>query len=317
MASERASWLGRPRAELARALFGSPSFWSWWLEEQLFYLLLIDNFTPAGEAVRALPAELAASRTNFRDALHRVALSPSFDLRNPGADTFVTVVMEQFLGRTVQRAKGDLEAGKAAYDGRTARFLRKPAASQSDVLRIVFESRDFVKHVLRRDFARMLRREPDAKELREVTARVSSDPLEYIGVLRDWYLSPAWDSRLEALRPMPNRLFLRCLFVDLTGALPENGEVESLRGALDGLADSAPLRSVVVRSLLASTQVSLPAKEEVEDPAAWIADLFARWLGRAPDPDELRVFVEAWSSEACSTKGVAYALLSSAEYQEY
>ena len=42
-----------------------------------------------GESVEAIPAGLTAGKLSVRDAIHRIALLPSFDLRNPGADTFV------------------------------------------------------------------------------------------------------------------------------------------------------------------------------------------------------------------------------------
>ena len=101
--AERGRWLGRGAGELLDESLGSVAFWENWLEEQLYYFLLIDNFRPASEKVRAVPTDLAHGRIGVRDALHRIVISASFDRRNPGPDTFVTVVMEQLLGSTVQK----------------------------------------------------------------------------------------------------------------------------------------------------------------------------------------------------------------------
>ena len=92
---ERAHWIGRPRAEFIARALASEEAWRHWLDEQLYYFMLIDRFRPVGTSLDELPELLAKRAMPPRDALHRIALSTSFDLRNPGADTFVTVVMEQ------------------------------------------------------------------------------------------------------------------------------------------------------------------------------------------------------------------------------
>ena len=69
-------------------------FWRAWLEEQLYYFLLVDNFRPTSQRVLDAPGDLSKGKIGAREALHRIVLSASFDRRNPGPDTFVTVVME-------------------------------------------------------------------------------------------------------------------------------------------------------------------------------------------------------------------------------
>src|SRR5690349_15943082 len=119
----------------SRALAASPEFWQQWFEEQLYYFLLVDNFAPRGEGMLEIPGELAAGKLHVRDAIHRIALSSSFDQRNPGADTFVTVVMEQLAGLAVEKNRRELEIGKAMYDGKPGNFLGRAGSTRSDIVR--------------------------------------------------------------------------------------------------------------------------------------------------------------------------------------
>lgn len=121
---EREEWADRGLQELLDVALGEQRFWDHWLDEQLYYFLLIDNFRPTSERVLALPADLAEGRIGVQDAVHRIVLCSSFDQRNPGADTFVTVVMEQLLEITVQEeGRRDLDIGKKLYDGGQGMFL--------------------------------------------------------------------------------------------------------------------------------------------------------------------------------------------------
>jgi len=310
-------WSGMTRHALATALMGCEEFWQHWINEQLFYLMLIDNFRPAGEAFEQLPRELATHLLAPRDALHRLAVSASFDLRNPGADTFVTVVMEQLVGRNVQNSRGELAGGKAAYDGREARFLGKPAKNQADVVRIAIEDRAGTAHLLQREYERIVHRAPDPRELRGWVREVHREPSRLLEVMRLWYLSEPYDRRLEEPVAKPNRLFVRSLFVDLAGQVPAPDELEPLRSALDGLADSRPLRSVVARALIGSGRITLANKESISDPTIWITGRFERLLGRKPTADELEVFLEAFADESCGVDTIVYALVSGVEYQSY
>src|SRR5690349_8370761 len=83
-------WRKLARGQLLDELLAGPEFWSHWFEEQLYYFLLVNNFRPAQERLAAIPRDLAEQRLDAREAIHRIALSASFDQRNPGADTFVT-----------------------------------------------------------------------------------------------------------------------------------------------------------------------------------------------------------------------------------
>ena len=123
--------------------------------------------------------------------------------------------------------------------------------------------------------------------------------------------------RPAAREPQPNRIYVRSLFVDLIDSLPDASETQRMRNALDGLADSGPLRSVIARLLIDSGQVVLPEKQDIEDPTQWIGSLFERYLGRAARPVELSAFVQAFHDPECRPETVVYAIVSHPEYQTW
>jgi len=315
--AEVAEWIGKGRRELLAEMLGSIEYWTYWYHEQLYYFLLIDNFHPAYDYMRELPAKLSEGRLHVRDVLHRIALSPSFDLRNPGADTFVTVVLEQMLGMTVQNNRRELEIGKKLYDGGAGVFLKATGSNQSDVVRIAIDARRAMVHLVRREYERLVRSEPSKKELNDWGRRLHKDPSAFLDLVNGWLLSEAYEARLANPVPKPNRLFIRSLFVDLLSRLPADDEAESLRNALDGLSDSRPLRSVIVRLLLDSGKVGLPEKKAIDNPTEWVRELFTRMLGRPATQGELRAFVTVFHQEGSQLETLYYALLSHAEYHRY
>lgn len=315
--SEREEWRGRGLRELLDEAFGREDFWSNWLDDELYYFLLIDNFRPRSERVMALPAELAAGRIDVRDAIHRILLCPSFDLRNPGADTFVTVVMEQILGLTVQKNARVLEIGKKVYDGGQGTFLGVRGSSQSDVVRIAIEDDRFAQVFLAREYRRILRAEAPRRELSRWSGRLRRDPHEYTAILKEWMTSEAYQVRLRERVLEPNRMFVAALFVDLLDRLPAPDEARRMRAALDGLSDPGPLRSVLARLVIDSGQAALPAKDAIPDPTAWVDGLFRRLLGRPASPDELKAFVTAFHEPATRPETLVYAILSHPEYHHY
>jgi hypothetical protein len=162
-----------------------------------------------------------------------------------------------------------------------------------------------------------VRRPADPGAMRAWALAFHRDPRAYSGIVREWLLSPAYDERLEEDVLAPNRLFVRSLFVDLTDRLPQPDEAEALRQALDGLADSLPLRAVVARMLIGSGRVPLPAKDEIEDPTAWVSGRFRRLLAREPEPEELKAFVHAFHQPECEPRLLVEALVSDREYHVY
>jgi hypothetical protein len=316
-ADERERWLGQARHTLLDALLGTAPFWSQWLEEQLYYFFLIDNFRPESERVLAIPADLAAGKLDPREATHRIALSPSFDQRNPGADTFVTVVLEQFTGITVQKNVRELEVGKAIYDGAGGTFLGKVGKRQADIVDIALHHKAFAETFIAREYERLLGESAPAKERAEWARRFHQTPRDYVAIVREWLLSEAWERRAARKRPVSNRLFARALYVDLLDRAPDEAEARRLRTALDGMSDAGPLRSVFARVLIDSGMVALPEKKSIRDPRTWIAQRFEALLGRAPSTQELDTFAVAFADEACRPATVLYALVTHAEYQLY
>jgi hypothetical protein len=315
--AEAAKWIGKPQGELLDAWLGAREFWDHWFEEQLYYFLLVNNFRPQADRIQAIPADLEARKLDVREAIHLVALSSNFDQRNPGADTFVTVVLEQLDGMEVQKNTRELDIGKKVYDGKDGVFLGVPGRSQADVVRIAVENKSFAKHFVGREHERVVHRKIDAKEWAASAAELHKDPAAYPIIVRRWLESDAYRARLDARVSAPNRLYVRALFVDLFDRMPTKEESEPMREALDGLSDPTPLRAILVRMLLDSGQVPIEKREAITDPAQWVNDLFARLLGRAPTETERATFTAALQEPDCRPQTLLCALLSSAEYQLY
>lgn len=315
LAAERKKWLGKTRDELVEFALGAESSWRHWLDEQLYYFMLIDMFRPVGTTLDELPLALAKRKMTPRDVLHRVAISTSFDQRNPGADTFVTVVMEQLCGLEVQRFQRELEIGKSAYDGNSGVFLGSSASSQSDVVTIAIRHKDAAKHFVAREHERLCR-VPIARKMLSKTARlIQKDPAATVDMYTAWFRSEAYAKRVKAGAPVSNYVWVRAVFVDLSDALPEDGDVEALRSALDGLGDPAPLRSAMVRMFLNSDGTRAPRKADIAEPKAWIDASFERLLGRPAAAAERDAFLEVLASGDDGPELCLYTLMTSAEYE--
>lgn len=314
---ERAAWLGKAREGLFDALLSRQEFWENWLEEQLYYFLLVDGFRPTTEGVRALPGELAEGRIGVLESIHRICLSSSFDRRNPGPDTFVTVVMEQLLGVKIRSQVRELEIGKRIYDGARGTFLGRAGSSQADVVQIAIEDKRTSRHFLRREYQRCLRREPTPGDVESWAAKLEGTPTAYTSIVRTWFLSPAYEGRLGTRKPLPSRLFVRAVFTDLFGRLPTDEETHLLRSALDGLADPAPLRSLVARILLDSGKVPVPDLQGLPDTSGWIQERFEALLGRPPSEPEAAAFRESAEDSACRAETVLRAIITHPEYQSW
>lgn len=136
----------------------------------------------------------------------------------------------------------------------------------------------------------------------------------------------------RAPRAKSSSQFLRGIYADLLGRTPESyefvlsvnatpalriplDEETQLTGVLEGLGDSLPMRNLVVKGLLHSTEVTLPAKTAVE-PKDYIRDQFRRLLGREPNAYELGAFADAWANDpATGPRTIIRAITGSREYQ--
>jgi hypothetical protein len=136
-------------------------------------------------------------------------------------------------------------------------------------------------------------------------------------------------------RERSNSQFVRAVYADLVGRAPESYEfvvtvagTEFLRfpideqsllvDVLEGMGDSRPLRALLTAGLVASPEVGLPERGDVDDPADFIAEQFRRLLGRDPSAYELRAFVDEWNADDAVGPGtVVRALVGSREYQSF
>lgn len=307
---------GMDREQLVRRLVGSLEFYEAWYENELYYFLLLDNFRPKTPEMDALPARLSNGQTTARDALQQIVISQAFNARNPGNDTFVSVVLEQLLGLVVQDDVRTLEAGKKMYDGHEVALFGVKGKSQSDLVGIVLAHEEFTKLVLSRHYARVFPAPPPKGAIDAWAARLRDEPRAYEEIVIEWLTSDAYRQAIATLRPKSDAMWIRSLYVDLFERKPTFQEFRNFRNALQALADSAPLRSVLAKVMLDSGQVAVPPEAGL-DVRTYVEEQFRRFLGRAPNPQELAAFEAALKEPACSPATLVHAIVSSAEYQHY
>lgn len=327
--------------ERVERLLDDPATWANWFGEESFYFLLIDRFRPVSDRLSQVPEKLRKGHITFREAHMEFALSAEFNARNPGNDTYVTVVLEQFLGLEVQREKRTLEAGKKMYDGEKSKLFGERGATQADVVKITLAQEQYVELFARRMARRYLGRELTEDELRPVRDELLLAPDHLRDILARWLTSPEYADPEAPLRPKSDHQFIRGLYVDLMARPPSYDEFRNMRNALQALADPEPLRGVLARVMLESDAVLAPRGAEERpreagsatgsttdrrpgegggtraDLEAQVTDLFHRFLGRDPTGGELDVFVETLQEPGVSWRTAALALLVSPEYQRY
>lgn len=303
-------------AEMAQELVASPEFWRRWFEEELYFFLLIDNFRPSGDLLRSVPARLTRGEIHVKEALWQICICPEFNARNPGADTFVTVVLEQLLGLTVQKQPSVLEAGKKLYDGYPGKFLGKEGRSQSDVVKAIFEHTDFPAFYLQRLYQRLLGEPMAAGKRKEWSDRFAADPRQLAALVTEWLCSESYARRAAQPQPKNDSMFIESLFQDLLLRPPTQQEHRNLFNALQALSDSSPIRMVLVKMILDSGKIALPEKEKIEF-KPWLETWFLRFLARTPTPKEELAFAALWKDPQCTPKLVLQALATHPEYQVY
>jgi hypothetical protein len=160
----------------------------------------------------------------------------------------------------VQKYARELEIGKKLYDGSAGTFLGTSGRSQADVVRIAIEHRLFAECFLRREYQRVVGREPTRRSSPPGPRR--SKPIRR----RTARCSPAGSTRrpTRSVSDTPadaQPLFVRALGVDLLGRVPSDDESFRLRTALDGLSDpdAAARRARAPDARLG--KVKLPARE--------------------------------------------------------
>lgn len=331
---ELAALVPLPWEQRVDRLLDGDATWQDWLDEEAFYFLLIDQFRPVSDRIVALPAGLREGRQSFRDAHQALALSAEFNARNPGNDTYCTVVLEQFLGIEVQKAPKVLETAKRAYDGKLERLFNVQVNSQSDVVRATLDQKGYVDLFVRRMARRYLRQELPPAEHDAAVAMLTADPLRFRAVLREWLLSPRYADPDRPPCAKTDHQFIRSLFVDLLGRPPAYEEFRNMRNALQALADPTPLRGVLAKVLLDSSAAVAPTPPD--SPAAaprpgattdrpgrderWtpaVTELFRRLLGRDPSARELDAFSAVLAEDGATWRTAALAIVTSGQYQYY
>lgn len=310
------AYLDAPEAQVVERLYKTREAMDVWLEEELLFFLLLDNFRPRNEAVEDLPRRLQNREIHVRHAMAEILLSTGFSLRNPGNDTFVTVVLEQGLGMKVQERKGnkELESGKKMYDGRKVAFLGERGSSQADVIKIVVGKRDFTKVMLDRHHERILGT-PIADDDPAID-RIHETPSEFFDLLGEWILSDAWHDALATRRQKSDHQFVRSLYMDLLGRLPDGDELRNMRNAMLSMADPTPLRTVMAKVILDSGRPRLPRLERGQE-GAFVDACFENYLCRTPTEGERTTYVGAMQQNGATDRQIVRALLGSPEYQYY
>lgn len=303
-------------AELVDRVMANPERWGTWYEDELYFMLLLDDFRPPEDRMRDLPGRLSANATTWKDALTEIVKSQYFNARNPGNDTYVTVVFEQMLGITVQKEPQLLEAGKKMYDGYASAVFGKRGKSQGDLVDIAVAHPAFTSTYLARLLKRLLGETPPKTVLDPLAKRLAADPSAHDAILRELLLSPAYGKTRTAARRKSDPQFIRGLWQDLFGRVPTYQELRNVRNATQALADPTGIRSVIVRTLLDGGKAGLPEKSEVR-PDVWIPDQFRRFLGRKPSQEELAAFSAAWAKDACKPGTILHALLTGTDYDHY
>jgi hypothetical protein len=308
--------VGAETKDVVDRLLQSREAKSVWFEEQLQYFLLIDQFRPQGATIEQIPARLQKGEIDARGAIAEILLSTGFSLRNPGNDTFVTVVLEQCLGYRVQDAKNKpiLDAGKRIYDGKRGKFLGQEGQNQADLLQIVLGHEDFARHLLAREHTRLLGA-PLPKDSPAV-ASLQQDPKRFFALLGEWLASPAYLQALPQRRSKTERQFLRGLWHDLLERTPSYEELRNLRNAMQAMADPAPLRSVLAKVVLDSGKCTLPECTAGAE-AEFVRACFTRYLAREPNERERAVFTKTLTQDGGKPDQIVRALVGSLEYQTY
>ncbi len=337
-----------PYAKRVDTLLDSVATWEHWFNEEAFFFLLIDRFRPTSDRLLAVPQKMKDGHAHYLDAHREFALSAEFNARNPGNDTYVTVVLEQFLGMEVQSNVRSLNAAKKMYDGQKARLFKILGANQSDVVKISLAQPDCVEQFATRMEFRYLGAPLPAADHTAVVERLRMDPHEFRAILRDWLTSPAYTATTRSPKVKDDHQFIRSLFVDLLGRPPGLQEFRNMRNALQAMTDPAPIRGVLAKVMLDSGAVLPPTEREStasgngtgrqpppggrrttdnpDDPNAanastvtssQILELFNRFLGRDPSEAEALAFVDVCSEPGATWRTAALALLTSSHYQYY
>jgi len=307
-----------PHEEIVDRFLADTETWNTWYEQQLFYFLLLDRFRPSRGRVTTIPARLAKNELPVPLALREIVASTYFNDRNPGNDTFCTVVLEQCLGLVVQerRNRKTLDESKEMYDGYEATIFKTKGSSQSDFVRICFAQPEFFEHLLERSWEHLHGSPMPAARLEADTGRFREDPWAYRAILKEWLTGPAYVGGAGQARTKGEIPYVRGLFMDALSRVPTYEELRNVRNAFLSLADPTPIRLVMGRVLLESPQARMPLS--ALDADKFVKEQFVRLFARPPSTKEFATFSKALKTDpAVTPRVVLWTLISSPEYQTY
>lgn len=313
MEEDFAQAMGEKREETVARLVACKERFAFWYEEELYYFLLLDQNHPASKNLVEIPDRLAAGDEGIWDALHEIVISQYFNARNPGNDTYATVVLEQLMGMTVQKHTDVLERAKKMYDNYKQVLFTREGAGQADLVQIIMDQEDTYRFFVKRQYEKLVGKAIDKETLDRDTKRLAEDQSAWNDIVKGWILSPAYEGALAEMKKKSDQVFIRALYVDLLKRLPTYQELRSMRNAMQALADPGPLRNVMAKVMVDSDQVQAGGG----DAKAWIVDEYVKYLCREPSARELEVLGGAMASGRATAKMVLDAILSSAEYQYY
>jgi len=311
-------WYDRSHGDMVKAFLEDEETWDTWFEQQLFYFLLVDRFRPKEGQVTTIPARLTRGEITMERAIEEIVRSQYFNARNPGNDTFVTVVLEQCLGMVVQERRNTriLETGKKMYDGYRAKLFKETGDSQADFVRIVFRQRAFLDHLVGRTWKALHGADLEKKRRKAFVDRCVDRPGTFRELYGEWLTGAEYVEGVTRPRKKGEIPYVRSLFLDTLDRLPSYQELRNVRNAFLSLADPTPIRLVMGRVLLESDQARIPGSALLVKP--FVLELFLRLFARQPTDKELTTFVNALKNDpAVTPRVVLYTLISSPEYQAY
>ena len=135
-------------------------------------------------------------------------------------------------------------------------------------------------------------------------------------ILAEWLQAAEYVERAKQPREKPEVPYVRGLFVDTVGRLPTYQELRNVRNAFLGMGDPTPLRLVMGRVLMDSSEAQIPAS--AIDADRFVHEQFVRLFARTPTEIERETFVSGLKKDAAVTPQVIlWTLISSPEYQTY
>ena len=300
------------RAETVDRLLKSVECFETWYEEEVYYFLLLDNFRPATDRMLSIPKKLSAGAMTIPDAIHEIVICQYFNHRNPGNDTYVTVILEQLLGMVVQDQPMLLKVGKQMYDGYEGKLFGETGRNQADLVTIVIKQKRFHELILERLHKRVAGAPIRPVVLANNVDRVVADPKAFHEVMKEWMLDDEYIARASKLRKKSDHQFIRGLYTDLLNRRATYDEFRLFRNALQALADPTPIRSVLAKVMVDSEQVKAG---KTTDAQQWVKDLYVKMLGRMPNEKELATFAPVVKDG--KAKLAIQAIVDSEEYQHY